>query len=207
MARYIGPKVRLMRRFGEPIFGATPKTKYLERRPYPPGQHGRLRKRRVKSEYGRQLEEKQKLKFTYGVSEKQLKRYYDEAARRHGVTGEIMLQLLESRLDNVVYRLGLAPSRAAARQMISHKHITVNGKVVNIPSYLVEPGDIIGVRKKSQNLKIIQESAAVKTGRSHYEWLEWDNSTLSGVFKDYPEREEIPENVNEHLIVEWYSKR
>ena len=196
-----------MRRFREPIFGETTKVKYMERRPYPPGQHGRLRRRRPMSEYGLQLNEKQKLKYIYGVLDKQLKRYYEEATELPGNTAIIMLQLLEARLDNVVYRLGLARTRPAARQLVNHGHITVNGEVVDIPSYQVEPGDIIGVREKSRDLKVIQESPAMQGRRLVYDWLEWNPATMSGKFLDYPEPEKIPEKINMNLVVEWYSRR
>lgn len=201
MARYIGPKSKIARKFGEPIFGAD---KVLEKKNYPPGQHGLNRKRKKVSEYGTQLNEKQKAKSTYGVLEKQFHRTFAEAARMDGITGENLLRLLECRLDNVVYRLGIAPTRAAARQLVSHRHITVNGQVVNIPSYSVKVGDVIGVREKSKSLEVIAESLSGR--RNHYSWLEWNGATMSGKFLQRPEREDIPENIKEQLIVELYSK-
>ncbi len=201
MARYTGPKTKIARRFGEPIYGPD---KYFERRKYPPGQHGRMRKRRKVSVYGMQLNEKQKAKYIYGVLERQFRRLFKEAQRMKGKTGENLLQLLESRLDNVVYRLGIAPSRPAARQLVSHKHILVNGRVVNIPSYIVKPGDIIAVREKSKTLEVIQNS--VKNNRKKYPWLEWDENLMAGKFLYRPTREEIPEHIQELLIVELYSK-
>jgi len=202
MARYIGPKTKIARKFGEAIFGAD---KHLEKKNYPPGQHGQMRKRKKVSEYGVQLSEKQKAKSTYGVLERQFARTYDQAARMGGITGANLLILLECRLDNVVYRLGLSPTRAGARQLVSHRHITVNGQVVNIPSYSLRPGDVVGVREKSKSLEVIQTSL---TGgrRSRYSWLEWNPATLSGTFVQKPEREDIPENIREQLIVELYSK-
>jgi small subunit ribosomal protein S4 len=202
MARYIGPKSKIARIFGEPIFGPD---KALEHKNYPPGQHGMARRRRKTSEYGVQLKEKQKAKYTYGVLERQFRKLFEQAQRSKGITGEELLKLLESRLDNVVYRLGVAPSRSAARQLVSHKHIVVNGQVTNIPSYLVRPGDVIGVREKSKSLEVITDSLASKR-HVKSPWLEWDNSSLSGKFLNRPEREEIPENIKEQLIVELYSK-
>lgn len=201
MAKYIGPKTKIARKFGEPIFGAD---KTLERKNYPPGQHGINRKRKKVSEYGTQLSEKQKAKYTYGVLEKQFHKTFVEAARMGGIQGENLLKLLESRLDNVVYRLGIAPTRAAARQLVSHRHITVNGQVVNIPSYSLRTGDIIAVREKSKSLEVITESLSGR--RSGHPWLEWDGASLSGKFLNRPEREDIPENIKEQLIVELYSK-
>ncbi len=201
MARYTGPKTKIARRFGEPIYGPD---KYFERRKYPPGQHGRMRKRRKVSVYGMQLNEKQKAKYIYGVLERQFRRFFKEAQRMKGKTGENLLQLLESRLDNVVYRLGIAPTRPAARQLVSHKHILVNGRLVNIPSYIVKPGDIIAVREKSKTLEVIQNS--VKNNRRKYPWLEWDENLMAGKFLYRPTREEIPEHIQELLIVELYSK-
>ena len=201
MARYTGPKTKIARRFGEPIYGPD---KYFERRKYPPGQHGRMRKRRKVSVYGMQLNEKQKAKYIYGVLERQFRRLFKEAQRMKGKTGENLLQLLESRLDNVVYRLGIAPTRPAARQLVSHKHILVNGRVVNIPSYIVKPGDIIAVREKSKTLEAIQNS--VKNNRRKYPWLEWDENLMAGKFLYRPTREEIPEHIQELFIVELYSK-
>jgi len=202
MARYRGPKSKIARKFGEPIFGPD---KVFEHKNYPPGMHGLSSKRRKKSEYGLQLKEKQKAKYTYGVLEKQFRNLFEKASAAKGVTGEELLQLLESRLDNVVFRLGIAKTRAAARQFVSHKHIIVNGKVVNIPSYLVKPGDIIGVREKSKSLEEITDSLHSHRS-SRYEWLEWDNDQMVGKFLNRPEREEIPENIKEQLIVELYSK-
>ncbi len=202
MARYTGPKSKIARKFGEPIFGPD---KAFEHKNYPPGQHGNSRRRKKTSEYGIQLKEKQKAKYTYGVLEKQFRRIFDKAERSKGITGEVLVQLLECRLDNVVYRLGLASSRPAARQLVSHKHIVVNGKVCNIPSYSVRPGEIIGVREKSKSLEVITES--LSTSRfSKSSWLEWDNASMSGKFLNVPERTEIPENIKEQLIVELYSK-
>lgn len=202
MARYTGPKSKIARKFGEPIFGPD---KVLSKKNYPPGQHGNSRRRKT-SEYGIQLREKQRAKYTYGVLEKQFRLTFDRAARSRGVTGEVLLQLLEMRLDNVVYRLGIAPTRAAARQLVTHRHIVVNGKVVNIPSYTVKPGDIVGVREKSKSLEVISNSLA-GFNHSRYPWLEWDNSSLSGKFLHLPERNDIPENIKEQLIVELYSKQ
>ncbi|GHU99448.1 30S ribosomal protein S4 [Bacteroidia bacterium] len=202
MARYIGPKTKIARRFGEAIFGAD---KHLEKKNYPPGQHGQSRKRKKVSEYGVQLSEKQKAKSTYGVLERQFARTYDQAARMGGITGANLLILLECRLDNVVYRLGLSPTRAGARQLVSHRHITVNGQVVNIPSYSLKPGDVVGVREKSKSLEVIHESLSGGK-RSRYSWLEWNAATMSGTFIQKPEREDIPENIKEQLIVELYSK-
>ena len=201
MGKYIGPKSKIARKFGEAIYGAD---KVLEKRNFPPGQHGLARKRKKVSEYGTQLSEKQKAKYTYGLLEKQFSRTYEQAARMGGITGENLLKLLESRLDNVVYRLGIAPSRAAARQLVSHRHITVNGNVVNIPSYSLKVGDVVAVREKSKSLEVITESLAGK--RNRYPWLEWDGATMSGRFLQKPEREDIPENIKEQLIVELYSK-
>ena len=202
MARYIGPKSKIARKFGEAIYGAD---KVLEKRNYPPGQHGLARKRKKNSEYGEQLSEKQKAKYTYGILEKQFARTYEAAARMGGITGENLLKLLECRLDNVVYRLGIAPTRAAARQLVSHRHICVNGQVVNIPSYKLKVGDVVSVREKSKSLEVITSSVS-GSARSRYAWLEWDGATMSGKFLQTPEREEIPENIKEQLIVELYSK-
>ncbi len=202
MARYIGPKTKVARKFGEPIFGAD---KYFEKRNFPPGQHGLARKRKKLSEYGVQLKEKQKVKSIYGVQERQFRKLFDVAHRADGITGENLLKSLECRLDNVVYRLGIAPTRAAARQLVSHRHITVNGEVLNIPSYSVKNGDIIAVREKSKSLEVITASLS-GTSTSRYAWLEWEGTSLTGKFMQRPEREEIPENINEQLIVELYSK-
>ena len=201
MARYRGPVTKIARRFGDPIFGPD---KYFERRKYPPGQHGLMRKRRKKSQYAIQLDAKQKAKYTYGILEKQFKNLFKKAAQAGGNTGEVLMQLLESRLDNVVYRLGIAPTRRAARQLVSHRHITVNGQVVNIPSYTLRPGDKVGVRTKSKSLQVIRES--LENNRNNYEWLTWDSDKMEGVFTARPERIQIPENIEEHLIVELYSK-
>ena len=202
MARYIGPKTKIARRFGEAIYGAD---KSLDKRNGPPGQHGLARKRKKVTEYGVQLSEKQKAKYTYGILEKQFSRTYEAAARMGGITGENLLKLLECRLDNVVYRLGIAPTRAAARQLVSHRHICVNGNVVNIPSYSLREGDVVSVREKSKSLEVIT-SSLLGTNHSRYSWLEWDGATLSGKFLQRPERAEIPENIKEQFIVELYSK-
>tara|TARA_Y100001934_G_scaffold53761_1_gene65955 strand:+ start:1564 stop:2169 length:606 start_codon:yes stop_codon:yes gene_type:complete len=201
MARYTGPKSKISRKYGEPIFGDT---KALEKKPHPPGQHGRGR-RRKKSEYAVQLAEKQKAKYLYGILERQFRNMFDKASRKDGITGENLLQLLEARLDNVVYRLGIAPTRRSARQFVSHKHITVNGDVVNIPSFTVKEGDMVAVREKSKSLSAISSSLSLKTSNK-YKWLEWDDKSLSGKLITYPDRESIPENINEQLIVELYSK-
>ena len=201
MARYTGPKSKISRKYGEPIFGDT---KALEKKPHPPGQHGRGR-RRKKSEYAIQLAEKQKAKYLYGILEKQFRNMFDKATRKDGITGENLLQLLEARLDNIVYRLGIAPTRRSARQLVVHKHITVNGNLVNIPSYTLKEGDMIAVRERSKSLVAISESVSNKTANK-YKWLEWDDKSLLGKLVTYPEREAIPENINEQLIVELYSK-
>lgn len=202
MARYRGPRTKIARKFGEPIFGTD---KVLEKKNYPPGMHGINKRRRKQSEYGLQLKEKQKAKFTYGILERQFRNFFKKASRSKGVTGEVLLQLLESRLDNIVYRLGIAPTRSAARQLVSHRHITVNAKVVNIPSYTLKPGDIIGIREKSKSLEVIVNSLASAL-RASTPWLEWDSSQMAGKYMNRPEREEIPENIKEQLIVELYSK-
>lgn len=201
MARYIGPKSRISRRFGEPIFGAD---KVLAKRNFPPGQHGNDR-RRKQSEYGSQLAEKQKAKYTYGVLERQFRNLFDKAAKSDGITGEVLLQLLESRLDNVVYRLGIAPTRAAARQLVNHRHIVVDGEVVGIASYSVKPGQTVGVREKAKSLEVI-ENALAGFNHSKYPWLEWDENSKSGKYLHRPDRTDIPENIKEQLIVELYSK-
>jgi len=201
MARYIGPKTKIARKFGEPIFGTDTS---FEKRNYPPGQHGLNRKRKKVSEYGTQLGEKQKAKSTYGLLERQFHKAFVEAAAMGGITGENLLKLLESRLDNVVYRLGIAPTRAAARQLVSHHHITVNGNVVSIPSYSLKAGDTVAVREKSKSLEAITDSLAGR--RNQYGWLEWNAETMSGKFMQQPAREDIPENIKEQLIVELYSK-
>lgn len=201
MARYTGPKSKIARKFGEAIFGPD---KVLSKKNYPPGQHGNNRKRKT-SEYGIQLREKQKAKYTYGVLEKQFRNLFAKASRTKGIKGEVLLQLLEARLDNVVFRLGIAPTRAAARQLVSHRHITVNGNVVNIPSYSVKQGDIVGVRERSKSLEVISDALA-GFNHSKYSWLEWDAASMSGKFLHTPERADIPENIKEQLIVELYSK-
>ncbi|GIV40361.1 MAG: 30S ribosomal protein S4 [Thermonema sp.] len=201
MARYRGPRAKIGRKFGEAILGAA---KYVQKKNYPPGQHGRNR-RRKQSEYAVQLAAKQKAKYIYGLTERQFRNLFEKASRRQGVTGEILLQLLEARLDNVVYRLGIAPSRRAARQLVLHKHILVNGEVVNIPSYTLRPGDQVAVREKSKSLELITDSLA-KSSVSRYSWLEWDKASMTGKFMNLPAREEIPENIQEQLIVELYSK-
>jgi small subunit ribosomal protein S4 len=201
MARYIGPKTKIARKFREPIFGPD---KAFEKKNYPPGQHGNSRRRRKQSEYGVQLMEKQKAKYTYGILERQFKNIFKRASRKKGITGEILLQLIEARLDNVVFRLGIAPSRPAARQLVGHRHILVNGEIVNIPSYSVKPGDIVSVREKSKSLEAITDSLASRSNA--FSWLEWDENLMAGKFLNYPERAEIPENIKEQLIVELYSK-
>lgn len=201
MARYTGPKTRIARKFKEPIFGPD---KYLDRRNYPPGQHGLNRKRAKMSEYGIQLQEKQKAKYTYGLLERQFKKLFLKAASKKGITGQNLMKLIESRLDNVVFRLGIAPSRAAARQLVTHRHILVNGEICNIPSMLLNPGDIVAVRERSKSLEVITNSL---NGHSNkFNWLEWDSNLFTGKFMNYPEREDIPENINEQAIVELYSK-
>ena len=201
MARYTGPKSRIDRRFGETILGSE---KVRSRRNFPPGQHGNNR-RRTTSEYGVMLAEKQKAKYTYGVLEKQFRNMFEKAARTSGITGEILLQNLECRLDNVVFRLGIAPTRRAARQLVNHKHITVDGKVVGIASYAVKPGQIVGVRERAKNLEVIGDALA-GFNHSKYPWIEWDEATKSGKLLHKPERADIPENIKEQLIVELYSK-
>jgi small subunit ribosomal protein S4 len=201
MARYTGPKTKIARRFGEAIFGAD---KSLEKKNYAPGQHGNSRRRSKKSEYAVQLLEKQKAKYTYGILEKQFRNLYKKASSKTGVTGEILLQLCERRLDNAVYRMGISPTRSGARQLVSHRHITVNGGIVNIPSYSLRPGDVIEVREKSKSLEAIVDS--VKSNSSAYEWLEFSSDSLKGTFVTVPERSQIPENIKEQLIVELYSK-
>ena len=201
MARYTGPKSKIARKFGEPIFG---EDKVLAKRTNPPGQHGANRRRKL-SEYGTQLREKQKAKYTYGVLERQFRNLFDKATRSKGVTGEVLLQLLEARLDNVVYRLGIAKTRAAARQLVLHRHITVNGNVVNIPSYSVTPGELVAVREKSKSLEVVQDSLA-GFNHSKYPWIEWDENAKGGKLINLPQREDIPENIKEQLIVELYSK-
>lgn len=201
MARYTGPKTKISRRFGEPILGDS---KALQKKNYGPGQYGRGKKRK-QSEYAVQLAEKQKAKYIYGILEKQFENIFDKASRKKGVTGEVLLQMLEARLDNTVYRLGIAPTRRAARQLVVHKHILVNGDVVNVPSYTLRPGDALEVREKSKSLEAITDSLATQASK-RYNWLEWDSSELSGKLINLPPREDIPENINEQLIVELYSK-
>ncbi len=200
MARYTGPTTKIARKFGEPIFGPD---KYFEKKNYPPGQHGLAKKRKKTSEYGIQLKEKQKVKYTYGVLEKQFRILYGKAARLKGMTGENLIILLESRLDNIVYRMGIAPTRAAARQLVTHRHITRNGEICNIPSLIVKPGEVIGVRERSKSLEVIQISIPEV---SKYPWIEWNRTDLTGKFLSTPDRSEIPEVINEQLIVELYSK-
>ena len=201
MARYTGPKTKIARKFGEAIFG---EDKSFEKRNYPPGQHGNNRRRGKKSEYAIQLAEKQKAKYTYGILEKQFSNLFKKASSSKGITGEILLQLCESRLDNVVFRLGVSSSRRGARQLVSHRHITVNGKLVNIASYILKAGDVIGVREKSKSLVAITDSLANRS--DVYEWMSWNSDTLQGNFVSVPERMQIPVNIKEQLIVELYSK-
>lgn len=200
MARYTGPSTKIARKFGEPIFGTD---KDFEKRNYPPGQHGLASKRKKKSEYGIQLKEKQKVKYTYGLLERQFRNLYEKASRMKGQKGENLVILLESRLDNIVYRMGIAPTRAAARQLVSHAHITLNGIVCNIPSVIVKPGDIVAVRERSKSLEVITNSVA---SAARYSWIEFDAKALTGKYLNVPVRTEIPENINEQLIVELYSK-
>ena len=201
MARYTGPKTKIARKFGEAIFGDD---KSFEKRNFPPGQHGNNRRRGKKSEYALQLMEKQKAKYTYGILERQFRNLFKKASSSKGITGEILLQFCESRLDNVVYRLGISPSRSGARQLVSHRHITVNGNLVNIPSYALKPGDVVAIREKSKSLTAIARSLA--NNSSVYEWLNWNGDIMQGTFVTIPERIQIPENINEQFIVELYSK-
>lgn len=201
MARYRGPKTKIARRFREPIFG---EDKSLERRNYPPGQHGPNKRRSKQSEYSVQLAEKQKAKYTYGILERQFSNLFKKASAKSGITGEILLQLCESRLDNTVFRLGIAPTRSGARQLVGHRHITVNGSIVNIPSYQLRPGDVIGVREKSKSLQVI--TSALANTRKAYDWLDWNQGDMRGAFLNVPTRDQIPENIKEQLIVELYSK-
>lgn len=201
MARYTGPRARISRKFGEPILGDN---KALQKKNYAPGMHGKTKKRKV-SEYATQLAEKQKAKYIYGLLERQFAKLFDKASRKKGVTGEVLLQLLEARLDNTVYRLGIAPSRRAARQLVSHKHIMVNGEIVNVASYTLKAGDVVSVRERSKSLESITNSLSIQ-GAKKYAWLEWDNSEFTGKLIHVPVREDIPENINEQLIVELYSK-
>jgi len=201
MARYTGPKTKIARKFGEEIYGAD---KSFQRKKYPPGQHGPNKRRAKVSEYGTQLKEKQKAKYTYGLLERQFRNLFKKAQHSKGITGEVLLQLLEARLDNVVYRLGIAPTRAASRQLVGHRHIVVNGDIVNIPSYHVKPGDVISIREKSKSLEVITDS--ISSRRNKFSWLEWDETLQAGKFLNFPERSEIPENIKEQLIIEIYSK-
>ena len=201
MARYTGPKTKIARKFHEPIYGPD---KSYEKKPYAPGMHGQNRRRSKTSEYGIQLNEKQKAKYTYGILERQFRKLYAEASRRGGITGEELMKLIEARLDNVVYRLGIARSRAQARQLVSHRHIAVNGNVVNVHSYSLREGDVISVRERSKSLEVITDALASRA--NNYPWLEWDGASLSGKFVSYPQRSDIPETINEQLIVDLYSK-
>jgi small subunit ribosomal protein S4 len=203
MARYTGPTTKMARKFGESIFGPD---RSFEKRKYPPGQHGPSKRRKQKSDYAIQLMEKQKAKYTYGVLERQFRNIFESASRKSGVTGEILLQYLEARLDNTVYRLGIAPTRRAARQLVSHKHILVNGILTNIPSCRLKPGDVISVRNKSRHMDIFQNTIGAKSDVRKWSWLEWNPERMEGTFMEYPNRELIPENINEQLIVELYSK-
>lgn len=201
MARYTGPKSKIARKFRDPIFGPD---KSYERKNYPPGMHGNSKRRRKQSEYSIQLMEKQKAKYTYGILERQFKNIFQKASRRKGITGENLLQLIEARLDNVVFRMGIAPTRSGARQLVSHRHITVNGEVLNIPSFSLKPGDVVGVREKSKSLEAITNS--LSGNASNFSWIEWNDDSMTGKFLNYPNRDEIPENIKEQLIVELYSK-
>lgn len=201
MARYTGPKTRISRIFGEPILG---NGKYLTKNSFPPGQHGPSRKRKAPGEYAIQLKEKQKAKYTYGLLEKQFRKTFDEAARQKGVTGENLIRLLEARLDNTVFRLGIAPSRPAARQLVSHKHVTVNGEVVNIPSYSLKPGDVISLKEKDKSNEAF--TSQIRGKNQKFTWLDWNEAEMKGTFVAFPERESVPENIKESLIVELYSK-
>jgi len=201
MARYRGPKTRICRIFGEPILG---NGKYLTKNSNPPGQHGATKKRKAPGEYALQLKEKQKAKYTYGVLERQFRKTFDEAVRRKGVTGENLIKLLEARLDNTVYRLGVAPSRPAARQLVTHKHITVNGEIVNVPSFQLRPGDVIGIKETTQGNTGI--TSQIRGKNAKFNWLDWTEAEFKGTFIAYPERESVPENIKEQLIVELYSK-
>lgn len=203
MARYTGPTTKKARTFGEAIYGYD---KAFEKRKYPPGQHGLAKKRKQMSDYAVQLMEKQKAKYTYGVLERQFRNLFEKAASKHGVTGEVLLQLLESRLDNTVFRLGIAPTRNAARQLVSHKHVLVNGILTNIPSMLLKPGDVVSVRGKSKGFEVIVNNVGKKTDAKSFPWIEWNPERMEGKFIAYPERERIPEKINEQLIVELYSK-
>ena len=201
MARYNGPKTKISRRFGEPILG---NGKWLTKNSNPPGQHGAAKKRKTLGEYALQLREKQKAKYTYGILEKQFRKIFEEASRRKGVTGENLIKLLEARLDNTIYRLGVAPSRPAARQLVSHKHVTVNGVVVNVPSYQLQAGDVIGLKDKSRSNTAV--TSQIRGKNQKFNWLDWNETEFEGVFITYPERESVPESIKEQLIVELYSK-
>jgi small subunit ribosomal protein S4 len=201
MARYTGPKTKISRIFGEPILG---NGKWLNKNSNPPGQHGAQRKRKTMGEYALQLREKQKAKYTYGVLERQFRKIFEEANRRKGVTGETLIKLLEARLDNTVYRMGIAPSRPAARQLVSHKHVTVNGVVVNVPSYQLKPGDIVGLKEKSRSNTSV--TSQIRGKNQKFNWVDWNETEMQGTFIAYPERESVPENIKEQLIVELYSK-
>lgn len=201
MARYIGPTTKIARKFGEAIYGTD---KYFDKRTYAPGQHGLAKKRKTQSEYAIQLQEKQKAKYTYGLLERQFRNLFEKASRKKGITGENLLKLLEARLDNTVFRLGFAASRAQARQLVTHKHVTVNGSVVNIPSFTLKAGDKVALRERSKNLDVVQDALG-KRGKK-FNWLVLDEKAVEGTFVDFPERDQIPENINEQLIVELYSK-
>ncbi len=201
MARYTGPKSKIARKFNDPIYGPD---KFLEKKAFPPGQHGANKRRKKQSEYGIQLQEKQKAKYTYGILERQFRNVFKLATRKKGITGENLLKLIEARLDNTVYRLGISPTRSGARQLVSHRHITVNGSIVNVASYSLKEGDVVGVREKSKSLIAITDS--LEQPHKSFSWLEWDSEKLQGKFLNYPPREEIPENIKEQLIVELYSK-
>ncbi len=201
MARYTGPKTKIARKVREPIFGPD---KSLDKKNYPPGQHGQSKKRSKQSEYAIQLQEKQKAKYTYGILERQFARIFDMDTRSHGITGEVLLQLIESRLDNVVYRMGIAPTRRAARQLVSHAHINVNGKTVNIPSFILKPGDVVAVRERSRAMEMITSNVLAAVNK--YPWMDFDKASMSGTYMNRPERSQIPENIREQLIVELYSK-
>jgi small subunit ribosomal protein S4 len=203
MARYKGPKQKKARAFGEAIYGFS---KAFEKKKYPPGQHGNSRRRKQRSDYAIQLMEKQKAKYTYGVLERQFRNMFEKASHKHGVTGTVLLQLLESRLDNTVFRLGIAPTRRAARQLVNHRHVVVNGVLTNVPSFHLRPGDVVEVRGQSKNLDLVKEQIGKKTDVKKYGWLEFNPDKMRGVFLSYPEREQIPEKINEQLIVELYSK-
>ena len=203
MARYTGPRTKKARAFGEPIFGPS---KAFEKKKYPPGMHGNTRRRRQRSDYAIQLLEKQKVKYTYGVLERQFRNLFDKAHRKGGITGTVLLQFLEARLDNTVFRMGISPTRRGARQLVSHRHITVNGVVTNIPSYQLRPGDVVAVRGKSRSLAVVTDNVSRKSDTRRYPWLEFNPDKMEGTFVSYPERDQVPEKINEQLIVELYSK-